>query len=90
MIALKDEMKDIMKIVKFLGESSLLIKGTGSKRTKSWISGHDFGANLLGNLLTGKGATAMSQRQGGTREYKGVIAISRRRGQGTIRVIQDF
>ena len=44
------------------------------------------GSRLLGNLLTGKRAIAMSQGQGTIRAGKGTI----RTGEGTIRAGQDF
>ena len=43
-------------------------------------------SRLLGNLLTGKGAIAMSQGQGTIRAGKGTI----RTGEGTVRAGQDF
>ena len=63
-ISSNEEMNDIMKIVKSLEESELLIKGVSetikneAKEQKgeflSTLLG-TLGANLLGNLLTGKG-----------------------------------
>ena len=59
------DMNDIMKIIKFLEESGLLIKGVSEttkneakQKTKSTIFKllRIFRASLLGNLLTGKGA----------------------------------
>ena len=59
-----EEMNDIMKIVKSLEESGLLIKGvseTTKNETKEQEGGFlgtslgTLGASLLGNLLTGKG-----------------------------------
>ena len=59
-----EKMNDIMKIVKSLKESGLLIKGisegirTGVKEQKGGFLGMllgTLGASLLGNLLTGKG-----------------------------------
>ena len=64
LISSNEEMNDIMKIVKSLEESELLIKGVSetikneAKEQKgeflSTLLG-TLGANLLGNLLTGKG-----------------------------------
>ena len=57
------EMDDIIKIIKSLEESGLLIKGVSktikseAKEQKSGFLG-TLGANLLGNLLTEKGVKA--------------------------------
>ena len=57
-------MNDIMKIIKYLEESGLLIKGVSetmkneAKEQEGGFLGMFFGtlgASLLGNLLTGKG-----------------------------------
>ena len=72
-------MNDIVKVVKFLEESGLLIKGIGEtikSKTKEQKGGclgmllGTLGATLLGNLFTGKGT---------------IIA-----GRRTIRADQDF
>ena len=64
------DMNDIMKIIKFLEESGLLIKGVSEttkneakQKTKSTIFKllRIFRARLLGNLLTGKGAIETSR-----------------------------
>ena len=64
LIISNEEMNDIMKIVKSLEESSLLIKGVRetikneAKEQKVGFLGMllgTLGASLLGNLLTGKG-----------------------------------
>ena len=64
LIISNEEMNDIMKIVKFLEESGLLIKGVGetikneTKEQKGGFLGMllaTLGASLLGNLLTSKG-----------------------------------
>ena len=64
LIISNEEMNDIIKIVKSLEESGLLIKSASetikneSKDQKGWFLGMLFGmlgATLLGNLLTGKG-----------------------------------
>ena len=64
-----EEMNDIMKIVKSLEESGLLIKGVSeaikneAKEQKGGYIGmllETLGAILLGNLLTGKGVAATS------------------------------
>ena len=63
-IIYNEEMEDIMKIVKSLAESGLLIKGvreTIKNEAKEQKGGFlsillgTLGASLLGNLLTGKG-----------------------------------
>ena len=66
-------MKDIIKIVKSLEDSGLLIKGVcetvqNEVREKkggflSMLLGK-LGASLLGNILASKGVTAKSKRQG--------------------------
>ena len=64
LIISNEEMEDIMKIVKSLEESGLLIKGVTetikneAKEQKVRFSGTllgTLGANLLGNMLAGKG-----------------------------------
>ena len=71
LIISNEEMNDIMKIVKSLEESGLLIKGVSqtikdqAKEQKGEFLGMllgTFGASLLGDLLTGKGAIATTQR----------------------------
>ena len=73
------EMNDIVKIIKSLEESNLLIKGVSkiiqneAKEQKGGFLGMllgFLGASLLGNLLTGKGTI--------------------RAGEGTITAAQDF
>ena len=88
LIISSDEMNDIMKILKFLEESGLLIKEASeaieneAKEQKggflSMLLG-TLGTSLLGNLLAGKGAI---------RAGEGAIATSQ--GQGTIKFGQDF
>ena len=79
LIILNEEINDIMKIVKSLEESGLLVKcvsKTIKNETKEQKGGilsmllGTLGASLLGNLLTGKGTI--------------------RAGKGTIRAGQDF
>ena len=64
LIISNDEMEDIIKIVKSLEDSSLLLKGVNEtvqneqKGQKGWFLSMllgTLGASLLGNLLTGKG-----------------------------------
>ena len=79
LIISNEEMNDIMKIVKFLDKSGLLIKGVSetikneAKEQKGGFLGMllgTLGASLLGKLLTGK--------------------VTIRAGEGTIRAGQDF
>ena len=67
------EMEDIMKIVKSLEDSGLLINGVietirnEAKEQKEGFLGmllDTLGASLLGNLLAGKGAIATTQGRG--------------------------
>ena len=88
LIISNEEMNDIMKILKSLEESDLLIKGV-SKTIKNeekeqqegflWILLRTLGASLLGKLLTGKGTIRASE---------GSTATSQ--GQRTIRASQHF
>ena len=81
LLILKDEMNDIMKIVKSLEESGLLMKGV-SETIRNEANEHKGGyleillgtltASLLGNLLTGKGTI-----RGGEGTF--------RAGEGTVR-----
>ena len=75
----KEEMKDIKKIVKYLGESGLLtkvvsetIKNDAKEKKRPFLGMllGNLGASLLGNLLTEKGKI--------------------RAGEGTTRAGQDF
>ena len=85
LIISNDEMKDIMKIVKSLEDSGLLLKGVTEtvqnevKEQKgeffSMLLG-TLGASLLGNLLTGKGIYRAGKGKG-----KGIY----RAGEGIIR-----
>ena len=90
-----EEMNDIMKIVKSLVESALLIKGVSqavkneAKEQKGGflsLSLGTLGASLLGNLLTGKGARATSQGRKAKISERGTITA----GEGIIRAGQDF
>ena len=88
LIISNEEMNNIMKIIKSLEESSLLINSISQTikneakeqkgRFLSMLLG-TIGASLLGNILTGKGVIATSQGRGK------IIA-----GEGTIRAGQDF
>ena len=87
LIISNDEIEDIIKIVKSLEDSGLLLKGiteTVQNEVKEQKGGFlsmllgTLGASLLENLLTGKGAIATSQGQGIYRAGKG-------KGKGVLR-----
>ena len=80
LIVSNDGIHDIIKMVKSLEDSGLLLKGvteTIENEVKEQKGGFlsmllgTLGASLLGNLLTGKGAIATSQGQGIYRAGKG-------------------
>ena len=80
LIISNDEMGNIVKIVKSLGDSGLLLKGvteTVQNEVNEQKGGllsmllGTIGASLLVNLLTGKGAMARSQGRGIYRPGKG-------------------
>ena len=88
LIISNEEINDIMKIVKSIEKSSLLIKGVSktikneAKEQKGGFIGMllgTLGASLLGNLLTDKRAIATSQGRDTIRA-----------GEGTVRAGQDF
>ena len=73
LIISNDEMEDIIRIVKSLEDSGLLIKGvteTVQNEVKEQKGGflsmllNTLDANLLGSILAGKGVKTTSQRQG--------------------------
>ena len=73
LIISNDEMEDIIKIVKSLEDSGLLLKRvteTVQNKVKEQKGGFlsmllgTLGASLLGNILAGKGAIATSQGRG--------------------------
>ena len=82
LIISNDEMKDIIRIVKSLEDSGLLLKGVSetiqneAKEQKggflSMLLG-TLGASLLRNILPGKGAIAQKQSRGTYRAGEGVI-----------------
>ena len=85
LIISNEEMNGIVKIVKSLEESGLLIKGVSetikneSKEQKRGFSSMllgTLGASLLGNLLRGKGAIATSQGRETIRAGEGKIRAS--------------
>ena len=92
LIISNDEINDIIKIVKSLEDSGLLLKRvteTVQNDVKEQKGGflsmllRTLGASLLGNLLTGKGAIATSQGRGIYRAGKGK-GINRA-GEGIVR-----
>ena len=73
LIISNNEMEDIIKIIKSLEDSGLLVEGvteTVQNEVKEQKGGFHsmllgtLGASLLGNLLTGRGAIATSQGRG--------------------------
>ena len=95
LIIANEEMNDIMKTVKSLEESGLLITGVSqtikneAKERKERFLGmllDSLGAGLLGNLLTSKGAMATSQRRKANTPGEGRI----RAGESTVRAGQEF
>ena len=90
-----EDLNDIMKIVKSLEESGLLIKRVSetikyeSKEQKGRFFGMflgTLGVSLLGNLLTGKGAITTSQGREANMPGRG----TNRAVESTIRAAQDF
>ena len=84
LIISNNEINNIIKIVKSLGDSGLLLKGvteTVQNEVKEQKGGFlsmllgTLGASLLGNLLTGKGVIATSQGRGVYRagKNKGIV-----------------
>ena len=91
LIISNEEMNDIMKIVKLLDESRLLKRGLSQtiknevREEKGGFLGMLLGtldASLLGNLLTGKRAIAMSQ---GRERLETLATLANMSGRGTIR-----
>ena len=77
-----NEMEDIIKIVKFLKDSGLLLKGvteTVQNEVKKQKGGFlsmllgTLGASLLGNLLTGKGIYRAGKGKGINRAGEGIV-----------------
>ena len=82
LIMSNDEMRDIIKIVKSLEGSGLLLKGvteTVQNEVKEQKGGFlsmllgTLGASLLGNLLTGKGIYRAGKGKGINRAGEGII-----------------
>ena len=103
LIISNEEMNDIMKIVKSLEESGLLIKGVSQaiknevREQKGGFLGMllgTLGATLLGNLLAGKVAIATNQGCERSETLATRANMPRRgtirAGEGTIRAGQDF
>ena len=76
------ERKDIIRIVKSLGDSDLLLKGvseTIQNEAKEQRGGFvsmllgTLGASLLGDILAGKGAKAKRQGRGINRAGEGIL-----------------
>ena len=75
-------MKDIIKIVKSLEDSALLLKGVSKtiqnerkEQKESFLSMllGTLGASLLGNIVIGKGAIAASHERGMNRAGEGIV-----------------
>ena len=75
-------MEDIIKIVKSLEDSGLLLKGvseTVQNEAKEQKGGFlsillgTLGASLLGNILAGKGAIVMSQGRAMNKAREGIV-----------------
>ena len=84
LIISNDETHDIIKIIKSLEDSGLLVKGvteTVQNEVKEQKGGFlsmllgTLGASLLGNFLAGKGAIAASQGRGIYRAGKGKAVL---------------
>ena len=94
LILSNNEMEDIIKIVKSLEDSGLLLKGVTEavqnevKEQKggflSMLLG-TLGASLLGNFLAGKGVKTTSQGRGINRTGKGLGRGINRAGEGVLR-----
>ena len=91
----REEMNNIMKIVKTLEEPGLLIKGVSEtiknevKEQRAGFIGVLLGtldASLLGNLLTGDGAIATTQGRSTIRADEGTF----RTGEGNVWAGQYF
>ena len=94
LIISNNEMQDIIKIVKSLEDSDLLLEGVTETvqneakdqkgRFLSMLLGA-LGASLLGNFLTGRGVNRAGKGKGINRAGEGAIAT--RRGQGIVRAV---
>ena len=101
LIILNEEIYDNMKIIKSLKKSVLLIKAVNETKNEAKEQKGGFfrmllgtlGASLLVNLLTGKGAIAMSQGRKANMPGWGTIKVSESTfgaGEGIVRANQDF
>ena len=92
LIISNDERKDIIKIVKFLEDSGLLLKGVAETVQNEQKGGFlsmslgALGASLLGNLLTGKRIYRAGKGQGIKRAGEGIV----RAGYGNNSSKMDF
>ena len=95
LITSNDEMNDIIKIVKYLKDSGLLLKGvteTVQNEVKERKGGFlsmlldTLGASLLANILTGGGVNRAGKGQGINRAGEGVL----RAGYGSRSSKMDF
>ena len=95
LIISKNEMEDIIKIVKFLEDSGLLLKGvteTVQNEVKEQKGGFlsmllgTLSASLLGNLLTGWGINRAGNGRGINRAGEGIVRAS----YGTCSSKMDF
>ena len=95
LIISNDEKKDIIRIVKSLEDSGLLLKGVSEtiqneakeqKRGFLSMSLGTLGASLLGNILAGKGAIAKRQGRGINRTSEEIV----RAGYGKNNNKMDF
>ena len=84
LIISNEEMNDITKIVKFLEESGLLIKGVSEiiKNEAKEQKGRFFsillgtlGVSFLGNLLTGKGVMTAGEGETAATQGRGMIRV---------------
>ena len=82
MIISNDKIEDVVKIVKYLKDSGLLLKGvteTVQNEVKEQKGGFlsmllgTLGANLLGNLLTGWGIYRAGKGKGINRAGEGIV-----------------
>ena len=94
LIILNDETEDIIKIVKSLEDSGLLLKGVSetiqieAKEQKGGFLSKllgILGANLLGNILAGTGVN-----RAGYENKKRKRALAKRQGRGIIRAGYDL
>ena len=92
LIISNNEMEDIIRIVKSVEDSGLLLKGvTGTVQNEAREQKGGFlsmllgalGASLLGNILAEKGAIATSHRPGINKKGQGI----NRAGEGIVRAV---